>query len=145
MKRAPANMSDQSGSSAVEFAVIVPVLLVLCLGILDGWSLASFVLYMRTSVSTAATLYMQGARDDASVKALALNNWRTPPPDAALSLTKSYRCGDQVVTSSSLCSGSTPPAIYVDIKASGTWAAPFKVSFLGAAQVLSHEQVIRVR
>lgn len=135
---------DERGSSAIEFALVAPVLVILCLGLIDGWSLTSFVLSMRASVGSAANMYLQGVGNDATVKSVAFENWQGRPSDASLVLNRIYKCGETTVSDGALC-GTKPPAVYVKIYAQGTWIAPFEVDFLGTHQLLSHDQVVRVR
>jgi hypothetical protein len=135
----------QSGSSAIEFAVTAPVLLILLLGVTDGWSLFSFVVNMRAAVGSAANLYLQGAGDDDLVQAAALDNWQDRPEDGSLAIERSYLCDDQVVGPDDLCADSRAPSVELRIIASGTWVAPFEVDFLGTSQTIAHEQTVRVQ
>ena len=137
--------ADQDGNSAVEFALLAPVLALVCLGLIDGWSITSFTLYMRAGVGSAANLYLQGAGDDSSVRTLVLQNWQDHPDDAAVAITRAYKCGGAAVTSATLCTGSKAPAVYITIQATGTWVAPFEVDLLRTRQAMTHQQVIRVR
>lgn len=136
---------DDSGNSAVEFAFLAPVLALVCLGIINGWSLASFSLNMRAAVGSAANLYMQGAGDDDLIKAQAIENWQGRTADAAIAVSRAYKCGEVTVEVAALCEGSKAPATYVTLRATGTWVAPFEVDFLGTRQQIDHQQVIRVR
>lgn len=138
-------LACQSGSSAIEFAIVAPVLLILLLGMVDGWSLISFVLNIRASVGSAANLYMQGAGDDALVQATALESWQSRPEDAALVVERKYLCDGEPVQAEDLCADSRPPSLQLGIRASGTWVAPFEVDFLGTRQTITHEQTVRVR
>lgn len=138
-------MTADSGSSAIEFALVAPVLLILLLGLIDGWSFASFVINMRAGVGSAANLYLQGAGDDSLVEATALENWQQRPTDAAVAIERTYTCGTQIVAADTLCSNSEPPSIDVVISASGTWAAPFRVDFLATQQTVTHEHTVRIR
>ena len=137
--------ANERGAAAVELALIAPVLAIIGLGLLDGWSLASAVLYMRASVVTATSLYMQGAGDDRYVREAALKTWQRRPQDAEIVISRIYRCGTEVVTATSICTGSVAPAIYVKVKATGSWTAPAPVAFLATNQSLVHEALIRVR
>ncbi|TIN89352.1 MAG: pilus assembly protein, partial [Mesorhizobium sp.] len=47
-------LSDDTGVAAVEFALVLPLLCVVLLGILDGWSYMTSSLSMRAGVKTAA-------------------------------------------------------------------------------------------
>jgi hypothetical protein len=135
----------QSGSSATEFAVTAPVLLILLLGVTDGWSLISFALNMRASVGSAANMYMQGAGDDALVESTALESWQNRPEDASIVIERSYLCDGDVVGPDDRCADSRAPSLQLRIVASGTWVAPFEVDFLGTRRTIAHEQTVRVR
>ncbi len=138
-------VGDLAGNSAIEFALLAPILLLVCLGLINGWSIASFTLYMRAGVGSAANLYLQGAGDDNSIRTLVLQNWQGHPNDAAVTIARAYKCGTVAVTSTTLCTGSKAPAVYITIQATGTWVAPFEVDALGTRQLMNHHQVIRVR
>ena len=65
-----------SGSAAVEFALVLPVLCTALFGIADGWSYVSSSLAMRAGVKTAANLLLVGASDDNAIQAAALASWQ---------------------------------------------------------------------
>ncbi|MBB3234498.1 TadE/TadG family type IV pilus assembly protein [Phyllobacterium endophyticum] len=143
--RTPRKFGCESGVAAIEFALIAPILCLLSLGIIDGWSLASSALSMRAGVKTAANMVMQGASDDAAIERVALASWDSRPADAQVLLTRIYMCGDSVVTSSMLCEGSKTPSILIRIQAQAMWTAPYDLDIYPVSRELSHEQVIRVR
>ncbi|CAN7693145.1 pilus assembly protein [Phyllobacterium sp. LjRoot231] len=143
--RRPRKLGSESGVAAIEFALVAPILCLLSLGIIDGWSLASSALSMRASVKTAANMVMQGAADDAAIERVALASWDSRPDDAQVLLSRIYMCGNSVVTASSLCEGSKAPISLVHIQAKTTWTAPFDLDIYSVSRDLSHEQVIRVR
>jgi hypothetical protein len=145
MRRLRKSLDCQSGSSAIEFAVAAPVLLILVIGLADGWSLINFVLNMRAGVGSAANLYLQGAGDDALVQATALENWQDRPEDASLVIERTYLCDGEVVETDDLCADSRAPSLQLRIVASGTWVAPVEIDILGTRQTIAHEQTIRVR
>jgi Flp pilus assembly protein TadG len=145
MSRKSKIWADERGAAAVELALIAPVMVIIGLGLLVGWSLASAVLYMRASVETARDLYIQGAGDDGYVRQAALHTWQSRPQDGEIAISRIYRCGKEVVTATSVCTGPAAPAIYVRIKATASWTAPMPVAFLDTNQMLVHEALIRVR
>ena len=145
MHRSQASRSE-SGSSAIEFALVTPVLLILALGMVDGWSLIAFTMNMRAGVGSAADLYLQGAGADDLVEQTAIQTWQDRPADAVISTERTYLCGTQIVgEDDDVCPDGTAPAIEVLVSASGTWTAPFHVDFLGTSQVVRHEQTVRIR
>ncbi|RUW53558.1 pilus assembly protein [Mesorhizobium sp. M1A.F.Ca.ET.072.01.1.1] len=136
---------NRSGAAAVEFALVLPVLCVALFGIADGWSYVTNSMAMRAGVKTAANLLLAGGGDDTAVQAAALASWEKKPSDAAITVTRTYKCGTTVVTSSTTCAGSKVPSIYVQIQASGTWVPPFTFGVFPGNSALSHQQVVRVR
>ena len=136
--------TDRTGIAAVELALVMPVLCATLLGILDGWSYVTNSLAMRAGVKTAANLVMAGG-DDNATQAAALASWEQKPADAAVTVTRSYKCGTTVVTSTTICSGPKMPTVFVQIQASGTWKPPFTFGPYPNNTVIGHVQVIRVR
>ncbi|RUT96363.1 pilus assembly protein [Mesorhizobium sp. USDA-HM6] len=136
---------NRSGAAAVEFALVLPVLCAALFGIADGWSYVTSSLAMRSGVKTAANLLLAGAADDNAIQAAALSSWQKKPDDAAVAISRTYKCGTIVVVSSTVCAGSKLPSIYVQIQASGTWVPPFSFGVFPHNTALSHVQVVRVR
>ena len=136
--------TDRTGIAAVELALVMPVLCATLLGVLDGWSYVTNSLAMRAGVKTAANLVMAGG-DDNATQAAALASWEQKPADAAVTVTRSYKCGTAVVTSTTICSGPKMPTVFVQIQASGTWKPPFTFGPYPNNTVIGHVQVIRVR
>lgn len=136
---------DRAGVAAVELALVTPVLCAALLGIVDGWSYVTSSLAMRAGVKTASNLVMAGATDNNAVQAAALASWDQKPADAAVTVTQSYQCGTTVVTSTTICSGSKAPSVFVQIQASGTWQPPFAFGPFPKNSVIGQVQVVRVR
>jgi Flp pilus assembly protein TadG len=148
-RRALRIVRDKSGIAAVEFAMVLPVLLLVCFGIADGWSYVTTYLQMRAGVKTAANLVMAGAGSDAAkdtgTQAVALSSWNNKPDDAAVVLVRSYLCGTTVVDETTVCGGNKLPTMFVQITATGTWVPPFNFGVFPDPRAISHQQVIRVR
>jgi Flp pilus assembly protein TadG len=137
---------SDSGVAAVEFALVVPILCLVLLGIIDGWSFVSSSLSMRAGVKTAANLVMAGATDDAATQAVALSSWENRPEGAHVTLGRIYTCGSTVVDASSLCNGGTKaPSVFVEIEATATWYPPFIFGAFSLSREVGHQEVIRVR
>jgi Flp pilus assembly protein TadG len=138
-------VGDKAGIAAVEFAMVLPILCFVCLGLVDGWSYMSSYLQMRAGVKTAANLLMAGASNDTGTQAVALSSWDNRPSDAAVVLARSYLCGSTVVTETTLCGGTTLPTVLVQISATATWVPPFGFGVFPDQKHISHQEVIRVR
>ncbi|MGX9142840.1 TadE/TadG family type IV pilus assembly protein [Mesorhizobium sp. 128a] len=129
----------------MEFAMLLPVLCLVCFGIADGWSYVTSYLQMRAGVKTAANLVMAGASNDTGTQAVALSSWNDKPGDAAVVLVRSYLCGTTVVNATTICAGAKLPTVFVQITATGTWVPPFNFGVFPDPRALSHQEVIRVR
>ena len=138
-------LRDEAGLAAVEFAMVLPILCAVLLGITDGWSYVTSSLSMRAGVKTAANMVMAGSSNDSATQAAALSSWEKAPSDAQVTVTRTYQCGTTVVTPTTLCSGSKAPSVYVQIQASATWVPPFVFGVFPTNTAIGHQQVVRVR
>jgi Flp pilus assembly protein TadG len=132
-------VADRRGVSALEFALIAPILaLVLVFGI-DGWMSTSQLGDMRNALQTAARYYQVGGGDDDQAQDAALAAWTRRPTDGEVSIDRLCRCGTSAADCSSLCSGDTPPAVFVTLEATS--------QFHGAMRRMSlrDQEVLRVR
>ncbi|MDX8483214.1 pilus assembly protein [Mesorhizobium sp. VK24D] len=136
---------NRSGAAAVEFALVLPVLCTALFGIADGWSYVTSSLNMRAGVKTAANLVLAGSSDDSATQAAALAGWDNKPTDAAVTVSRTYKCGTTVVDEATLCAGPKLNSIYVQIQASGTWVPPFTFGSFPNNSAIGHQQVVRVR
>ena len=138
-------LRNKSGIAAVEFAMVLPILCLVLLGIIDGWSFVTSSLSMRAGVKTAANLLMAGAANDTATQAIALSSWERHPDDAQVTMARQYMCGSTVVDASSLCAGPKVPSILVQIQATATWVPPFAFGRFVDPRTITHQEVIRVR
>ncbi|QND64260.1 pilus assembly protein [Mesorhizobium loti] len=144
-RRARPILGDDAGVAAVEFAMVLPILCLVLLGILDGWSYVTSSLSMRAGVKTAANLVMSGSTDDAAIQAVAIASWENRPEDGQVTLGRIRMCGTTVVDASTMCSGPKVPSIYVQIQASATWVPPIAFGAFAASTTIGHQEMIRVR
>ncbi|MDP1911821.1 hypothetical protein [Brevundimonas sp.] len=105
---------DDGGHSAVEFAIIVPVLIIVVAAGYLGWEAAGRQQNLRAALSVAADYYMAGGKDDKVAAELAMAGWDKPPPGAVVEVTRTCACGSAIMICSTTCS-SAAPAIYVEI------------------------------
>ncbi|MER8464846.1 TadE/TadG family type IV pilus assembly protein, partial [Mesorhizobium sp. M1396] len=96
-RRSTPILGDEAGVAAVEFALVLPILCLVMLGILDGWSYVTSSLSMRAGVKTAANLVMSGSAIDAVTQAVAISSWENRPEDGQVTLSRTYMCGTTVV------------------------------------------------
>ena len=78
--------NNERGASGLEFALVVPLLAALFLGIYSGWSYYSHLGNMRDSVEAGAKYYLQGGRDDEIAEVIAEDAWTDKPEIGAVSV-----------------------------------------------------------
>ncbi len=139
MRRLTRALKDDRGVAAIEFALILPILAALVLLGIEGWLRINQVSQMRSALQTGSRYYQSGGSDDSAAAQLALQSWNNAPADATVSTSRSCSCGGVGASCSSLCSGTTPPDVYVTLTASGAF------SDLMGNQPLSESGVVRVR
>lgn len=140
MRRLADFLRDRGGASAVEFALIVPILLGAAIMTYDLWLGSRGVLAMRAGVEAGAQYIRGGGANDATAKAIALASWKGKPADANVTVSRACKCGTAASVCTGLCSATqTPPQVFVTLKASGKGEGVF------LNQALEDEQVVRVR
>ncbi|HTK35368.1 MAG TPA: hypothetical protein VL358_08805 [Caulobacteraceae bacterium] len=139
MKRLSGLLRDSMGVAAVEMALVAPVLAALALVAFSVWQTASRIEDMRLALKAGSTYYMNGGTDDPTAQSLMLQSWPTPPANAAVSVQRICQCAGVAAACGTLCSGSTPPAVYVTLSATAT--ASNGVNSIP----LSEQKVVRVR
>jgi Flp pilus assembly protein TadG len=139
-------LRDRSGVSATEFAVIAPVLALMVLGMLDGWSYAASMLAMRAAVKAGANYVIEGGGTSDTARAVAVSAWVSPPSDASVAVTQACYCSGAATTCGLLCVGTAKaPSAYLTVRATGTWTPPAPFSYVLEARTVVHSEVIRVR
>jgi len=138
MRRFLSFFTDRRGVSALEFALIAPILSsVLILG-WDGWMMINQTTDMRTAVQTGARYYQIGGSDDAAAKTAALAAWVHKPADGALTVARVCYCGTTANDCSSTCASGTP-STYLTLTATSTFSGAIE------HKALTQSEVIRVR
>ncbi|NEX91888.1 TadE/TadG family type IV pilus assembly protein [Caulobacter sp. 17J65-9] len=133
-------LKDCGGASAVEFALIVPILSGAAVMTYDLWTGSKGVLAMRAGVEAGAQYIRGGGASDATAKTIALASWKGKPADAAVNVSRSCKCGTSVNVCTGLCASTqTPPQVFVTLNASGSGSGVF------LKQSLKDTQVVRVR
>jgi len=112
---------DQRGAAAIEFALVLPMLLALVLLGFEGWLRISEVAQMRSALQTGARYYQSGGADDTAAVALIQQAWGHAPADMSVVASRACACGGTGSACSDQCAGSTLPAAYVTLTASGSY------------------------
>lgn len=134
------------GVSAVEFAFIAPILIVVLAGVATGWTYSMQLMEMRTAVKTGANYILQGGVDLDAAKSAVLLSWTNKPGDANVQVVRQCSCAGTVSACSTVCTGSGAiPNMSVIITASGSVDMPLNNLFASAKVQARREDVIRVR
>ena len=133
---------DRSGSSAVEFAVGAPVLLVGLIIVTDVGLAVSDRMNLDQSVRAGAEFAMNSVEDETTlenmVKSAASGTYGVNPGDVnsskvpTVDVTKTCECPDApgvAVACGELCTGDLPPSIYYDFIASRAYQGIFIPDF----------------
>jgi Flp pilus assembly pilin Flp len=111
---------DLRGTSAVEFALIVPVLLMSLLGVIDLGN----AVYQRSDLESALRsgiqYFMSGGEDLAKAQEVVDVSWTHRPEGAVVLAEKFCMCGTVVHACNALCDDDTYPVSYSRISVSAT-------------------------
>ncbi|MBT5432666.1 MAG: pilus assembly protein [Alphaproteobacteria bacterium] len=140
-------LRDESGNPAIEFALVVPILLVALLGLMDF----GLMVYENTRLSQAADsgakfAIMAGNQDDddgiiAATRAALPDTYTT----AEVSVSRQCRCptGTTVVCDS-VCTDEIKPGRYVEVSVTYPFSMIFSYPYMGRETVLNSHAVIRI-
>ena len=136
--------NDESGMSAIEFAIIAPLLCLMFLGIGSSWSYMQQVSVMRDSVEAIAKYYIQGGTSETQATSIGNTTWTNKPTGGTLTITRSKSCGSTTVTTSNCPDGSIPYEQLV-VDATSTWTDPTSIIIFPNGLSLEQSETIRVR
>jgi Flp pilus assembly protein TadG len=136
----------ENGVAGVEFAFIAPLMAVVFLGIMSGWSYYRTVADMRDSVEAGAKYYLQGGSNDATAQSVANGAWENKPNGATVTTTRMCSCaGATVDCTTAICTDQSVPHAQVAIAATVTWKNPLTDIMYQEGVSLSQSEVVRVR
>jgi Flp pilus assembly protein TadG len=115
-----ARLRDQRGAAAVELALILPFIAAIAVVSAGVWDVGMRKQSLHGALKVAAQYYMNGGQDDAAARAIALAAWQTKPSNANVTASRICRCGSTANACNTLCSNSTPPAVFVQLTATAT-------------------------
>jgi Flp pilus assembly protein TadG len=97
-------LKRQGGTSAIEFAIIAPILAGLTIYGFDTWQLINAKQDMHAAINATAHYYMGGGSDDPTGQSIGLSGWPNKPSDAAMTIVRACTCAGVAATCSSICS-----------------------------------------
>ena len=142
-------VSRTRGQSVLEFALLLPVMLLLMVGIIEVGRFAYYSILVANAARAGAQYGAQGlatAADTPGIQAAAENDGQNL---AQLTVTASQQCGCNGASLSGTCPAtgcSTPnhPLVYVQVQASGTFNSLFNYPGLPPSFTVSSTEKMRV-
>jgi len=132
-------LKRRDGSSAVEFAILAPVLAILTIYGFDAWQLINRKEDMHAAINASAHYYMGGGDDDPTAHTIGINGWPNTPGDAAISISRACSCAGGSSDCNTVCAATQQaPEIRVTLTATDYWNGLHPAS-------LSESETIRVR
>jgi Flp pilus assembly protein TadG len=111
---------DSRGTSAIEFALIAPMLVVIVVALADVSRMAYGSLNMQSAVRAGIHYAMAGGIDETVAKNHAEAAWTKKPADGVLTSSKVCKCAGAAVACDPLCADSSRPEMYITVSATGT-------------------------
>jgi len=117
---------DCRGVSAVEFALIAPLLVAMILGVVEIATYVTASTSMDRAVRSGAQYVMNGGTDAVVVQEIVRRSWLDAPEKFDVTVETNCLCGGVAVScSTTSCSGGGRPEIYTEINASGSFSGMF--------------------
>lgn len=113
---------DDGGGSAVEFALVAPVLVAILAGLFVAWGEITAAARMRAAVHAGAVYLRAGGVDTAMVRTVVERSWEERPEESEITVAESCACAAAAGVCGALCPSGDPPLVYVEIRA--TTGAP---------------------
>jgi Flp pilus assembly protein TadG len=131
-----------SGVSGIEFALILPMLAIIVIGLFNGWSLYRTYEQMREAATAGQNYLLQGGTNDARALDIANQVWSTRPAEASANITRACLCNSATASCTALCVATqSPPQAFVTIRLTGVWTDTLNI----AAKPVAVELTTRVR
>jgi len=128
--------SSHDGVAAVEFAIIIPVLVTLILGVVQYGGMVIANQQLHNGVASGAMYVMRGGSDATATQAVALSAWPNKPTDAKIQVSTYCTCAGVTSVCTSLCADNSYPQAFTSISGSGTYAGLFGTRAMSATQLV---------
>lgn len=124
------------GAAAVEFAIVVPFLAAMLIGVVQYGGMIIANQQMHDGVSAAAVYVMRGGSDAANIKSIAKSTWPNAPSDASVSVSQGCSCAGTTQSCTLLCADGSYPQAFTTISATGTYTGVWGSQSMSTAQVV---------
>jgi len=127
------------GASAVEFAILSPILAGLVIYGFDAWQLINRKQDMHAAINAAAHYYMGGGGDDTTGQSIGMDGWPNKPSDGQLAIGRACSCAGGASDCNTVCAATQQaPEIRVTMTATTQWNGLHPAA-------LSEAETVRVR
>jgi Flp pilus assembly protein TadG len=132
-------LRHNGGASAIEFAIITPILAGLVIYGFDAWELINRKQDMHAAINASAHYYMGGGPDDPTAQSIGMSGWPNRPGDAAITISRACTCAGATSACQVVCAATQQaPEIRVSMTATDYWNGLHPAA-------LSESETIRVR
>lgn len=117
----PELLSNTRGASAIEFALIAPLLIALLFGVAELASYTSAAMSMNRAVRAGSQYVMNGGKEQSVVEKIVMKSWSDLPANASVTVSSDCLCGGTAITcSTTSCADGSRPEIYMTLVAHAT-------------------------
>jgi Flp pilus assembly protein TadG len=127
---------EAGGAAALEFAIALPFLFAMLLGIIQVGGMIVANQQMHDGVASASVYVMRGGSDTNTVQSIALSTWPNKPSDAAISVAQGCTCAGASAVCTSLCGDGSYPQAFTTITATGTYTGVWTNNSMSTSQVV---------
>lgn len=127
---------DERGVAAIEMAFVAPVIALVAVTSFSIWQQASRQREMAAALNAGVEYYIGGGTTDSQAHDVAMSAWTNAPGNGQVTTARSCRCGVAAMICTSTCADGTPPAVYVQLTATGTFQGMTNTSSRSATRVL---------
>lgn len=111
---------NDSGASAVEFALIAPVLAAALLGIAELGHVAFQRTDMHGALRSGSQYVLNGGRDLDVAREIVLRSWTSMPEDGVVEATRFCLCAQEEHVCTAPCDDDSIPEAYITLRAYAT-------------------------
>lgn len=130
---------NRSGASAVEFALVAPILAVVVAVGWNVWQGEAGLERAKTALRAGAEYYTAAGTSDATAQTIALNAWAQAPANASVTAARACYCNGVLTGCTTPCTIGQQRTVYVTLTASGTGQGVF------AGQTQTQQETVRVQ
>jgi Flp pilus assembly protein TadG len=115
-------LRNRGGASALEFAIVAPILAGVLVSGFDAWVEINRKQDMHAAVQAGVHYYMGGGTDDTVGQSVSISGWPNKPGDGQVSLARACTCGGAATSCNVVCAiTQQAPETRVTLTATTQW------------------------